>query len=130
MNIHFNFKLKQAKPKVKVVVEDGVFGVVIVNANQFKVYCNKKLYNIAPESFSCKGKAIIYSKDKFNGQHYRIIRPVEHRCEMPGMYIPFVERVKVNGKIVSYNDNLFFRIESIDGLETLSIYNEILKKYE
>lgn len=84
------------------------------NDGSFLVISSENYYPITSNSYSNKGKKIIYSrrKDK-TGNYIKIVRTKDCANEMPtNFYIPFKHGIAVKGRIISFEGKELFQIIS------------------
>ena len=133
--VQFSFKIKEVKKRSpannasKTILNKKVEGIVIVVNDKYCVHYNNKCYDIEENSFSCKGKKIVYLKDS-NNKYTKIIRDVINLCGLPKAYLPFKEKLKVIGDIISINGKVFFKISSACNTASYDEYEEALKLYD
>lgn len=86
-----------------IVEEDSSTGVCKVRLN------DGRLFDIHPDCYNTKGWRKIYAKTK--GDWFCYDRPIlDDRIKMPSAYVPFKPGFATKGAIVSYNNNLVYKI--------------------
>ena len=69
-----------------------------------------RLFDIHPDSYNTKGWRKIYAKTP-KGEWFCYDRPIlDDRIKMPNAYVPFKPNFATKGAIVSYNNNLVYKI--------------------
>ena len=86
------------------VEEDSSTGVCRIRLN------DGRLFDIHPDSYDTKGWRRIYAKTP-KGEWFCYDRPVlDDRIKMPSAYVPFKPEFATKGAVVSYNNNLVYKI--------------------
>lgn len=127
---NFTFKISSIKKKnssnTENIIETKCDGIVIKVENHYYVVYNGKQYDITLDSYKCKGKKIIYLRQK--NKYIKIIRDGDNRPNMPNMYIPFKENLKVKGCIIRSNFKDTFKIISSYNSASQEEFDEALKE--
>ena len=85
------------------VEEDSSTGVC-------RIRINGRLFDIHPDCYNTKGWIRIYAKTP-KGEWFCYDRPIlDDRIKMPAAYVPFKPEFATKGAIVSYNNNLVYKI--------------------
>ena len=86
------------------VEEDSSTGVCRIRLN------DGRLFDIHPDCYNTKGWRRIYAKTP-KGEWFCYDRPIlDDRIKMPAAYVPFKPEFATKGAIVSYNNNLVYKI--------------------
>lgn len=109
LSFNMNFVIK--KPTTN-VVQTKADGKVIIEDNVFKVRVGTNVYSITIDSYSNKGKKIVYSRNRDeHGNYIKIIRDKEILPELPiSSYLPFKPGLLVKGKLININNIIQFHI--------------------
>ena len=85
------------------VEEDSSTGVC-------RIRIDGRLFDIHPDCYNTKGWRRIYAKTP-KGEWFCYDRPIlDDRIKMPAAYVPFKPEFATKGAIVSYNNNLVYKI--------------------
>ena len=100
------------------IIVPGIEGVVFIDLKgNFTVHIGEDIYNIASESYSCKGVSEVYNLELVEGFiRSRYIRSERDRFEMDRfMYLPFTAGCTVRGNIVRHKaaNTVIFKIKKV-----------------
>lgn len=119
---NFNFaiinKKESENKKVKTNYETlrkDVEGVIFIDINgEYTVAVEKDKYKLTKESYSSKGKTIVYAQGFDSKRRLRHIRNSGEKYETnPLFWLPFHAGVLVRGNIVKHLGNTVFNIKKI-----------------
>lgn len=126
-NVNFVFK----KPTSN-VVQAKADGKIVFDDDKLKVRVGTTLYPITVESYSNKGKRIVYSRNRDkHGNYIKVIRDKELLSELPtANYIPFKPGLLAKGKLININNNTHFRIVAAYSGSSPDEYKNAIKAIE
>lgn len=103
--------------KYNIIIPD-VIGIIVINLKgEYKVAIGEDKYDIASESYSCKGVSEVYPIELTDGLvRVRYIRSEIDRADMSReMYLPFTAGCSVKGNIVRHKaaNVVIFKIKKV-----------------
>lgn len=100
------------------IIVPNTEGTVFINLKgEYYILIGNDKYDIAEESYSCKGVSEVYLQELDNGKiRFRYIRSERDRRDMDRtMYLPFISGCSVKGNIVRYKsaNTIIFKIKKV-----------------